>query len=219
MAMKGFSEFEFKESAIRLNSDDAEAAAAESTDEAAAESTDEALSELLTSFVRIGCVGTISQVLNTKTITKKCEGVVTKKRTKHAGDGELKVSLFMQWKVYKILYGMVSNKLKKGVIGYGNGRHPEFTLVGKALDEDGLVKYKAYPNCVISDGPSPSTDNSSEEVAEIEVTIGVSADANGFCLYEALEDELEDTENADIKDKWMTEFTPNLVAAETETSE
>lgn len=184
--MKGFSEFSAKETAVRLNSEE------ESSGE----------------FIRIGCVGTVGQTLNTKTITKKCEGVIVKKVTKHAGDGELKVTLHMQWVVYKKLYGMNSSKLKEGVIGYGPGTHPEFTLVMKSLNEDDQVKFKAYPRCVINDGPNPNIDNAAEEVSEIEVTIGLSADDNGFCLYEALDEELKDET---VKSSWMTDFKPELV--------
>lgn len=186
--MKGFTEFSAKKTAVRLNNSGEENA----------------------EFIRIGCVGTVGQTLNTKTIIKKCEGVITKKVTKHAGDGELKITLHMQWVVYKMLYGMNSSKLKEGVIGYGCGTHPEFTLVMESLNEDDEVKYKAYPKCVINDGPNPNIDNGSEEVAEIEVTIGISADDNGFCLYEALESELKDET---VKESWMTDFNPELVLA------
>lgn len=189
--MKGFTEFSVKNTSVRLNSDDENE-----------------------EFIRIGCVGTVVQTLNTKTITKKCEGVITKKVTKHAGDGELKMTLHMQWSVYKKLYGMNSSKLKEGVIGYGCGTHPEFTTVMESLNEDDAVKYKAYPKCVITDGPSPNIDNGSEEVAEIEVTIGLSADDNGFCLYEALESELKDDT---VKDEWMKNFSPDLVLQTEET--
>lgn len=185
----GFSEFEAKESAVKLNSP--------------------AEGDVLSTFVDIGCVGQIGQTLNTRTITKKCEGKIVKNRTKHDGSGELKVSMHIQTSVYKELYGMKSDKLKEGVTGYGSGTHPEFTMVFKAIDEDGNIKFKAFPKCVITDGPSVTINNEDTEVKEIEVTIAVSNDANGFCMYEALESELDE----ETSGQWMTAFTPDLVKA------
>lgn len=180
--MVGFSEFEVKSSAVKLN---------EGSD----------------TFTPIGCVGTLGQVLNTRTVTKKCEGKIVKKRTYHSGDGELTVSLHMQYSVYKKLWGMSNEKLKDGIIGYGSGTHPEFTYVCEAVDEDGNIKYKAYPRCVLNSGPAVDINNENDTVTEITVTIGIANDANGFCMYEALASELA----ADVKGKWLNAWTSDMM--------
>ena len=106
---------------------------------------------------------------------------------------------------------MTREKLAKGVYAYGeNSKHPEFSLTQKVLDEDENVKYKAYPRCILSSGPSRKIENGAEEVAELEMTIDLMPDENGECMYEALESELESEE---IKQQWLTNFSLELVKA------
>ena len=78
------------------------------------------------------------------------------------------------------------------------------------MDEDENVKYKAYPRCILSSGPSRKIENGAEEVAELEMTIDLMPDENGECMYEALESELESEE---IKQQWLTNFSLELVKA------
>ena len=159
-------------------------------------------------FEKIGCVGSIEESLENVTVTKKCEGVVVKSVTRGTGNGELKMSLHMRYDLYIDAFGMKDEGLKDGVIGYGrNSRHKNFCMVAIVKDEDGNIKYIAYPNLTISSGVENKIENGAEEVAEIELTIAVQPDENGFGKYEAL-DKLLDQE---IKTKWMTEFTPVLV--------
>lgn len=106
---------------------------------------------------------------------------------------------------------MVRKELAKGVYAYGeNSKHPEFSLTQKVLDEDGNIKFKAYPRCILSSGPSRKIENGAEEVAELEMTIDLMPDENGECMYEALESELESEE---IKQQWLTNFSLELVKA------
>ena len=147
--------------------------------------------------------------LEVKTITKKCRGRVAKKRTRGTGNGTLKESLHVPRSVYNEIYDMTREKLAAGVYAYGeNSKHPEFSLTQKVLDEDENIKYKAYPRCVLTSGPSRKIENGSEEVAELELTIDLMPDENGECMYEALDSELEsDT----IKQKWLTDFSLDLI--------
>lgn len=159
----------------------------------------------------MNCVGSSEEELAVRTITKKCWGRIRKKRTRGTGDGTLKESLHVPRTVYNKIYDMTREKLAKGVYAYGeNSKHPEFSLTQKVLDEDENVKYKAYPRCILSSGPSRKIENGAEEVAELEMTIDLMPDENGECMYEALESELESEE---IKQQWLTNFSLELVKA------
>lgn len=185
-SMGEFSEFELDEFGIKFEKDEAHAVA--------------------------GAVGSLEETLNTKTITKKYKGVEIKTRTKGSGNGELKVSMHMNYEIYNEIYGMNLENLIDGVCAYGqNSTHQVFSSTAKVIDEDGNVKYKAYPNCIVKEGISRKIENGGEEVAEIELTIAVMPDDDGNCLYEALANGLSE----DITDQWMKNFTPDLVKVAT----
>ena len=178
-----FSEFEIKESTVKFAGE--------------------------TEATKIGCVGKLGETLNAKTVSKKCEGVVQKSRTKGDGTGELAFTLHMNAGVFRNMFGMTSTGLKAGVYAYGQGsRHKEFCYTAKALDEDGNVKYKAYPRCCVTSGISRNIENGAEEVAEIEVTAAVMPDEYGNGMYEAFAEELDETTSS----KWLTDFSRELVA-------
>lgn len=159
------------------------------------------------SYVEAGAVGSAEETMNTKTVTKKYMGIEKKKRTRGTGTGELKISLHMNYERYKKAYGMNLDGLEDGITAYGEDSvHPEFACVIEAADEDGNIKYKAYPKCVIQSGITRKIENGGEEVAEIEMTIDVMPDDDGRGLYEALKSEV----SSEIAQKWMTEFTPAL---------
>jgi hypothetical protein len=154
------------------------------------------------------CIGSYEEAMDSKVITKKCRGVVKKKIVKGTGTGTIKITAHIPYDIYTTLYGMNLDSLIAGVKGYGlNSVHPTFGLVAHVKDEDGNVKYKAYPNCVIESGKSNKIENGAEEVAELELEISVSPDDYGQGVYEALDDGLDDT----VSGKWMTAFTPELV--------
>lgn len=158
----------------------------------------------------LGCVGSLEETLNTRTITKKCEGVLKKSVTRSDGSGEIKFTLHMRWEVFKNIFGLVSEGLKAGVYAYGTGStHKEFCYTAKVLDEDGNVKYKAYPKCCVTTGIASKIENGAEEVSEIEVTASVFADAKGNCMYQAFDSEVDEA----VKAGWLEGFTPDLVEA------
>jgi len=157
------------------------------------------------------CVGTAEESMNVKTVVKKCKGVETKSRTKGDGTGEIKLSLHIAYDVYSEMFGMGVGGLIDGVAAYGeNSSHKAFCLTERILDEDSIVKLKAYPNCQVKEGMSRKVENGADEVAEIELTIAVMPDDYGNGMYESVESQLTD---ADAKEKWLTEFTPDLVRA------
>lgn len=182
-SMEQFSEFEVKESTVKFEGE--------------------------TEAERMGCVGSLTETMNTKTVTKKCEGVTVKSVTRGDGTGELAFTLHMRRAVFIKAYGMKSEGLKNGVYSYGQGsKHKEFLYTAKVKDEDGNVMFKAYPRCCITSARSSKIENGAEEVAEIECTASVSPDEYGEGVYEAFADDL-DTETAA---KWLTEFSRELVA-------
>ncbi len=155
------------------------------------------------------CVGTSEEEMETRVITKKCRGLVVKRRVTGTGNGKLKISMHMPLDIYHDIFGMHAEGLLDGVYAYGqNSVHPEFSITQDVFDEDGNEKFKAYPNCIMESGVARSVENGAEEVAEAELEISVMPDEEGNGLYEALASELTD-ETA--KKTWMTAFEPDLV--------
>ena len=182
--MEQFSEFAVKKSTVKFNGENETAE-------------------------KLGCVGTLSETLNVKTVTKKCEGVVVKSVTKGDGTGELGFTLHMRESVFRKMFGMVNEGLKAGVYTYGqSSRHRPFCYTALVEDENGNIKYKAYPNCCVTTGISRSIENGAEEVSEIEVTVAVMPDEQGNGMYEAFADDIDETTAA----QWLENFDYTLVA-------
>lgn len=181
-----FSEYEIKESSMKFPGDEKAA--------------------------RVGCVGSLEETLDSKQIKKKCEGVESIVAVRGKGTGSLKTSLHIKYGLYIKAYGMHTEDLVTGVNGYGkNSIHKSFSWVGKVTDENGNEKLKAYPNCLITDGVARKIENGGEEVAEIEMTITLNPDENGYCMYEALIGALEETDKDEFIEEWMTAFKPEMV--------
>lgn len=179
------SEYELRELAIKLNSGD-------------------------DTFTHADCVGTFEDEAETLTVTKNCRGKVAKKRTTGTGSGTITISAHWPQALLVKLYDMGRDELVDGVAAYGrDNRHPEATLVAKVLDEDGVVKYLAYP-CVNANTFARSIENGGEEVAEKEIEFSYMPDENGYGFYEAVENDLGEDTNA-LKTKWMTAWTPELM--------
>lgn len=161
-----------------------------------------------TQYEESGAVGSVEETMDVKSVIKKYKGVEAKNRTKGTGTGTLKYSMHMNYEKYKKLFGMEDEALVKGVAAYGQpSTHKKFGITELVLDEDGVKKFKAYPNCMIKSSPSNKIQNATEEVAEIELEVSFMPDQYGYGMYEAIYDELEE----DVKEKWMVEFTPELV--------
>lgn len=160
-------------------------------------------------YLSADCVGSCEEELETKVITKKCRGNVVKTTVKGTGSGTLTVSMHMPYEIYTQAYGMNLDTLIEGVKAYGqNSRHEAFAIVQDVFDEDGVEKFKAYPNCIIQTGVARKIESGAEEVAEIELEVSVMPDEFGNGMYEALASELADES---IKTTWMSAFTPDLV--------
>lgn len=178
-----FSEFEVKESTVKFEGE-AETA------------------------MSLGCVGSLEETLNTKTITKKCEGVTQKTVVKPTGDGEIKFTLHMRWEAFKNMFGLISDGYAAGVYAYGtDGVHKHFCYTAKVKDENGNVKLKAYPNCVATTGIQNKIENGAEEVSEIEVTASVLADSYGNCMYQCFASDVTE----EIANNWLQNFDHDLI--------
>lgn len=161
-----------------------------------------------TGYQSAKCIGASEEEMEVKVITKSCRGIIAKEKVKPTGRGTVKLTLHMPWAIYTEMFGMNLDSLITGVKGYGrNSVHKNFCMVQHVTDEDGAVKYKAYPNCVTKTGKASKSENGAEEVAQVELEVSVSPDAYGQGVYEALDEELDDT----VASKWMTAFTPALV--------
>ena len=156
------------------------------------------------------CIGSVEEEMEVKTVVKNCRGVPKKTRTRGTGSGSLTISAHIPWGLYIAMYKMDVDGLKDGVAAYGtDSLHPEMILTMRVEDEDGNRMYKAFPRATLSSGPNPSTTNGAETVAEVEFTVAVSPDENGFGLYQAVESDI----TQEIATAWMSNFTTELVTA------
>lgn len=164
------------------------------------------------SYKDMSCLGSSEEELEVKTVQKKCRGVVVKEKTKGTGRGTLNEKVHVPYDIYNTIYGMNRSGYVDGVTAYGQkSTHPEFSLTQKVIDEEDVVKLKAYPRCVLNTGPKRPVENGQEEVPELEMGITLLPDENGECMYEALESELDE----EISKKWLTEFSPELLKVPT----
>lgn len=190
MDSKIFSEFEVKETAIKFKDD-------EKSD-------------------RIGCVGSCEETKNVKTITKKCEGVVKKQRTRGDGTASIKLSLHMCWEHYYRALGMKFEEFKEGVFAYGeDSKHEEVCITSKVFDEDGNLKLKAYPRFCITEAVATKIENGAEEVAEIEISGTALPDDNKKCTYEVMISTLEEEDLETFIDTFMTNFNAEMLKVTT----
>lgn len=158
---------------------------------------------------KMGCVGTLNETMNTKTVIKKCEGVTAKSVTKGDGTGELVFTLHIKRDVFVSAYGMESKGLKAGVYSYGQGStHKEFCHTARVLDEDGVEMFVAYPRCCITSAMAHKIENGAEEVSEFECTASVMPDEYGQGKYEAFASDLDEVTKA----QWLNNFSRTLVA-------
>lgn len=163
--------------------------------------------------ILVPCVGTVEEELEVKVISKKCRGVVKKKRPRGTGNGTIKITAHFPYELVNKLYAMNIEGLKDGVVAYGQkSLHPEFTLTMDVFDEDDNEKLKAYPCSIIESNLVRKIENGAEEVAEMDLEVSVMPDDDGQGMYECLVDDLTDQA---VKTSWMSSFTSDLVKVET----
>lgn len=163
---------------------------------------------------KMGCTGKLDLSSEYKTIVKNCEGVQTnsvKKLTKISGT----MTLHMPLKIARLIFGLSKEGLAEGVYGLSDTTNsPDIQITAKIIDlftEE--EKYICIPKASITSGFTKSIDNTVEEIAEVEVTFDGAKDENNEFYYEAIASEIDKEQ---IGDKWLTQFTPELVKAPAE---
>lgn len=165
------------------------------------------------SAVGFGCIGTVDASSNVEEIVKKCEGKVVKK-TKRVTDMTVTVTAHTKIKVKRELAGLTSEGLKTGVYAYGTDSFSKpFTFAAKVIDMEGNVKFIAFSNMSNVKGLSIKINNDVTEIEMDDMEFSALADENNKFYYESYESELEDEQ---VKQKWLTNFTPGLVKATAE---
>lgn len=156
----------------------------------------------------IKCIGKWEEAMEARKTVKKCRGVVAKQRTRGTGAGTCKVTAHIPMELFNVLHGMEDDELAEGVYAYGTASlHPVAVITLDVFDEDDNEKLKAYPVCTVTTGPTRNVENGAEEVAEVDLEVGVAPDDTGRGVYEALASNLSE----EIKTAWMEGFTPELV--------
>lgn len=158
---------------------------------------------------RIGCVGSISGETEMRELTKRCEGVEVRKRTRPEKmnltlSGHVKVS------VLRKVYGLSNDDLKEGIYKYStDAKGQEFILTADVIDEfEDVTKLIAFPNCISATGLQFTIENGADEVAEVELEFTVYPNESNDFYYEALVPEMEDDE---VQEEWHTDFSYELV--------
>lgn len=160
---------------------------------------------------KLGCTGKLEISSEYKTIVKNCEGVEdksVKKITKLTGT----ISVHMPLAIARTVFGLSNEGLKEGVYGISDTTNtPDMCLTTKAIDLfTDEEKYICLPKISFTTGFAKSIDNTSEEVAEVELEFTAYKDENKQFYYEACASEVDKTS---IGDKWLEEFTPSIVKA------
>lgn len=155
-----------------------------------------------------GCIGTLDGTADISTVEKKCEGSVVK-TAKKVNKVNVTLTGHPFTTVARKIVGLTNEGLKTGVYGYNvNIKSKKIVLTAKIVDMDGNIKYIAFPNMDDVKGLTIKVNNDVTEIEMKDFEFSALKDTNNMCYYEALESELED-EN--VKEKWLTNFTPELV--------
>ncbi len=162
------------------------------------------------SAIAFGCIGTLDATANVEEIVKKCEGIVVKK-AKRITDMTVALTGHAKVAATRDISGLSNEGLKNGVYAYGTDTFSKpFVFSARVLDMDGKVKYIAFTNLENVKGLSVKVNNDTTEIEMKDFEFSALPDSNKKFYYEAYEDELEDET---VKQKWLTNFTPELVKA------
>lgn len=163
-----------------------------------------------TAYTTMSCVGSSAEELEVKVVTKNCRGELAEEIVTGTGSGTLTESLHVPYEIYNRIYAMSQTTLATGVVAYGqSSAHPEFALTQDVYDETGDRKFKAYPRCIIENGPSRSVENGATEVPELNLTIRLLPDDYGNCMYECYVADADD----DLASNWLEGFDADDVQA------
>jgi len=172
------------------------------------------------SYTRDDCVGSLNVERETKTVTKKCRGVVKKRKTKPTGNGTITLKMHIKMALYRRIHAMTNEGLQPGVYAFDNTQSmPELALTARVKDEDDNIMFLGYPRCKVEEINALEIENGAEEVAELEMKLSYMPDDYNKGEYQALEVEL--TGDVLTPSNWMTTFsseTAQLDAAADDTT-
>lgn len=165
------------------------------------------------SVEKFKCIGSIEGETELRTITKKCEGVITKSKSIPIGHN-LTLSGYVPVKVLRKTFGLTNDKLKTGVYSYGvDSKSEKFCLTADVIDDfEDIVKLVAFPRCISATGLKYTIDNEADETAYVELEFNVNPDEAGQFYYDAFVDEIE----TEVKNAWHIAFNRSLVDADGE---
>lgn len=159
--------------------------------------------------IGLGCTGSLNTETEIKVVTKTCEGNPVKEwpvpqKMTATFVGHMPVPIVRK------AFGLTNKDLKPGVFSYGvDSRGGGGVFTWKTLNiEETITKFLAFPNGSFVGGLKLTLENGLDEIAQVEMTLTFMKDDNRQFYYEAFDEELEDE---DVKNKWMQEFTPELV--------
>ena len=160
--------------------------------------------------IGFGCIGTLDGTANVEEVVKKCEGVVVKK-IKRVTDMTVALTGHAKIPASRKIMGLSNEGLKTGVYAYGTDTFSNsFVFAAKVLDMDGNIKYIAFSNLENVKGLSVKVNNDTTEIEMKDFEFSALADSNKKFYYEAYESELDESDTT-LKEKWLTNFTPELV--------
>lgn len=155
-----------------------------------------------------GCIGTLDATSNVEEVTKKCEGIIVKKK-KRVTDMTVSLTGHVKIPASRELMGLSNEGLKTGIYAYGTDTFSDsFIFTAKVIDMDGNVKLIAFSNMENVKGLSVKVNNDVTEIEMSDFEFSALADENNKFYYEVYLDETEDT---DLTEKWLTNFTTDLV--------
>lgn len=158
--------------------------------------------------IPFGCIGTLDGSSNIEEIVKRCEGAIVKK-IKRIVDMTVALTGHAKVSATRKIMGLSNEGLKTGIYAYGTDTFSNpFVFTAKILDMDGKIKYIAFPNLENVKGLSVKVNNDVTEIEMKDFEFSALADENKKFYYEAYEEEIEDE---DVKEKWLTSFTADLV--------
>lgn len=162
--------------------------------------------------VAFGCIGTMDATSSVEKVEKKCEGAVVK-TVKRVNSMTVAITGHVRIPTSRQIVGLSNEGLKTGVYGYGSNTFSmPFIFAAKIIDMEGNVKYIAFPKLEDVKGLSIKVNNDVTEIEMSDLEFTALKDSNNMFYYEMFDSESEDSE---LKEAWLTNFTPDLVKQST----
>lgn len=156
-----------------------------------------------------GCIGSLTVEPEVEEIVKNCgrTQISATSKTKYLN---VTIEAHLKRGVAQKIFGLENTDLKEGVYGLSaNAVKKDFIFTAVVYDMTRNVKKLiAFPLVSNVSGFSLNLDNSATEVQTMSLDFRAMKDSNNMFYYEAYESEITDS---NVKTKWLTEFSPNLV--------